>query len=94
MRRLRISEHTEATVMKWKAGAAPEDRQLVEDLLEAIENLSSKKGRFNWKIDATDRTITVFNLPRGLRVLVRLWTDDPPSNPDQYDVVAIGYVDD
>ncbi|WP_436759283.1 hypothetical protein [Streptosporangium sp. V21-05] len=80
--------------MKWKAGATPEDRRLIEKLLEAIEDKSSMKGEFRWEEDSVDPTITVFKPRKGLRVLVRMWTDDPPSNPDQYDVVAITEVED
>ncbi|MEV4381605.1 hypothetical protein [Streptosporangium sp. NPDC049644] len=89
MRELRITEHTETIVMKWKAGATPEDRQRVEKLLAAIADLSAMKGKFHWEKDSTDPTITVFKPREGLLVLVRMWTDDPANNPDQFDVVTI-----
>ncbi|WP_153054192.1 hypothetical protein [Planomonospora sphaerica] len=89
MAKLRITRHSEEIVTTWKAGATPEDRRCLEELIEAIENRCAMQGKFPWKKDGTDPEITVFEPRKGLWVAVRMWTDDPPENPDQFDVVTI-----
>ena len=82
---LRLHPDSEQVIASWRSrNPDSEDRRLVGKVIRDVQN-GTWQRRWHAAGDPSDPTITVISARTGLRLWVRLWTEDP----GQFAVVRI-----